>query len=187
VTETDQTQPSENGHGIDLTSSIEALLFVADEAVGVRQLAQALQTTERKVEVELERIAAHYRKRGLRLQHQHDRVQFVTAPEAAPCVQRFLGLDLESKLSVAALETLALIAYRQPATRAQIEAIRGVNCDGVLRTLLSRGLITALGRLDQVGRPIVYGTTMDFLQHFGLSDLGELPPIESAPGSAEGG
>jgi len=187
VTEKDKTQTSENGRGTDLTSSIEALLFVADQAVDVRQLAQALQTTERKVEVELERIAAHYRKRGLRLQHQHGMVQFVTAPETAPCVQRFLGLDLGSKLSVPAMETLALIAYRQPATRAQIEAIRGVSCDGVLRTLLSRGLITALGRLDQVGRPIVYGTTMDFLQHFGLSDLGELPPIESTPASAEGG
>ena len=187
MAETDQTQPSEDGHGIDLTSSIEALLFVADQPVGVHQLAQALQTTQLKVQVELERIAAHYGERGLRLQHQNGLVQFVTAPEAAPCVQRFLGLDLGSKLSVAAMETLALIAYRQPATRAQIEAIRGVSCDGVLRTLLSRGLITALGRLDQAGRPIIYGTTMDFLQHFGLSDLGELPPIESTPGSAEGG
>jgi len=183
--ETEQREASDNGHELDLPSGIEALLFVADEPISVRQLAQVLEASQGEVEAALERIATHYRERGLRLQRQDGVVQFVTAPEAASCVQRFLGLDLSSKLSVAALETLALVAYRQPITRAQVEAVRGVSCDGVLRTLVSRGLITALGRLDQVGRPIIYGTTFDFLQHFGLSDLGELPPIEATPGPAE--
>jgi len=114
-------------------------------------------------------------------------VQFVTAPEAAPYVERFLNLDLSSRLSTAALETLALIAYQQPIARMQIEAIRGVNCDGVLRTLLSRGLVAPQGRLDQAGRPIVYGTTFEFLQYFGLSDLSELPALEPVQSAHEGG
>jgi segregation and condensation protein B len=103
----------------------------------------------------------------------------VTAPEAAPHIERFLDLELSSKLSAPALETLAIVAYQQPVTRAEMEAVRGVNCDSVLRTLLSKGLIEEVGRLPQAGRPIVYGTTFEFLQHFGLQDLAELPPLEN--------
>jgi segregation and condensation protein B len=102
----------------------------------------------------------------------------VTAPEATDFVRRFLGLELTSKLSPAALETLAIVAYRQPATRAQIEAVRGVNSDSVLRTLVNRGLVEEVGRLDQAGRPIIYGTTFEFLQQFGLSSVEQLPPLE---------
>lgn len=101
----------------------------------------------------------------------------VTAPEAADYVRRFLGLELTGKLSPAALETLAVVAYRQPATRADIEAVRGVNSDSVLRTLINRGMIEEQGRLDKAGRPIVYGTTFEFLQHFGLAALEQLPPL----------
>ena len=101
----------------------------------------------------------------------------VTAPEAAGYVRRFLGLELTGKLSPAALETLAVVAYRQPTTRADVEAVRGVNSDSVLRTLINRGLIEEQGRLDQAGRPIVYGTTFEFLQHFGLSGIDQLPPL----------
>jgi segregation and condensation protein B len=114
----------------------------------------------------------------MRLQFKGPRVQMVTAPESTEHVRRFLGLELDSKLSPAAMETLAIIAYRQPATRAQVEAIRGVNSDSVLRTLVNRGIIEELGRLDQAGRPIIYGTTFDFLQQFGLSSLDQLPPLE---------
>jgi segregation and condensation protein B len=103
----------------------------------------------------------------------------VTAPEAADQVRRFLGLELSGKLSPAALETLAIVAYRQPVTRAQIEAIRGVNSDSVLRTLVNHGLIEEQGRLEQAGRPIIFGTTFEFLQQFGLSDLEQLPSLES--------
>ena len=102
----------------------------------------------------------------------------VTAPEATEAVRKFLGLELESKLSPAALETLAIIAYRQPVTRAQIEGVRGVNSDSVLRTLINRGLVEDLGRLDQAGRPIIYGTSFEFLQQFGLSRLEQLPQLE---------
>ena len=174
-------------HELGLPARIEALLFVADEPVSIDQLAQVLDVSRNEVEAALEQLVTHYEKRGLCLQRNDRQVQFVTAPAAASDVERFLGLDLSSSLSTAALETLALIAYRQPITRAQIEAIRGVSCDSVLRTLLSRGLIAPMGRLDQAGRPIIYGTTFEFLQYFGLSDLSELPPIEEIQSSGEGG
>jgi len=153
------------------------LLFVADEPVAVSQLAKVLEVEVKSIEEALERLRAEYSQRGVRIQRKGERVQMVTAPEAAPHIERFLGLQLSGKLSTAALETLAIIAYQQPITRAQIEAVRGVNCDGVLRTLTSKGLIEEIGRLEQAGRPILYGTTFEFLQYFGLQDLAELPPL----------
>jgi segregation and condensation protein B len=159
-------------------SLLESLLFVADEPVAVSQLAKVLEVEPKSIEEALERLRAEYGRRGLRIQRKGERVQMVTAPEAAPHIERFLGLRLSGKLSTAALETLAIIAYQQPITRAQIEAVRGVNCDGVLRTLTSKGLIEEIGRLKQAGRPILYGTTFEFLQYFGLQDLAELPPLE---------
>jgi segregation and condensation protein B len=117
----------------------------------------------------------------LRLQRTGHRVHMVTAPEAAEIVGSFLGLEHSGKPSPAALETLAIIAYRQPITRAEIEAIRGVNSDSVLRTLINRGLIEEQGRLEQAGRPIIYATTFDFLQHFGLSSLEQLPRLPEMP------
>jgi segregation and condensation protein B len=163
---------------LELTSLIESLLFVADAPVTSAQLAAALEVEPAVVEAALEQLAADYRQRGLRLQRKAGRVQLVTAPEAAPAVERFLGLELSSKLSPAALEALAIVAYRQPVTRAQVEAIRGVNSDSVLRTLINKGLIEEAGRLEQVGRPIIYSTTFEFLQHFGLQDMRDLPPLD---------
>ncbi len=161
-------------------SLIESLLFVAPEAVTIDQLAATLEVAEEVVAEALAHLAAECAGRGIRLQRQGRRLQWVTAPEAAPYVERFLGLQVSKRLSTAALETLALIAYRQPLTRAEIEATRGVNSDGVLRTLLGTGLIEEVGRLEQVGRPILYGTTFQFLQYFGLSSLAELPALEEA-------
>ena len=103
-----------------------------------------------------------------------------TRPEYAGVVAK-LHEPHRFRLSRPALETLAIIAYRQPVTRAEIEAIRGVNCDGVLRTLLSKGLIEEVGHLEQAGRPVLYGTTFQFLQYFGLQSLDELPPLEDEP------
>jgi segregation and condensation protein B len=171
-------EPDGSEVSLDLASRLEALLFVADEPVDLRQLAQALQAGEDEVSVALESLDQSYGSRGLRLQRRDGSVQFVTAPQAAGDIERFLGLDLNSKLSAAALEALALIAYEQPVTRAQLEATRGVSCDGVLRTLLSRGLVAPIGRLEQAGRPILYGTTFEFLQYFGLTALTELPSVE---------
>jgi len=173
-------------HELDLLAKIEALLFVASEPADVGQLAQTLHVSEGIVEEALRALVARYQERGLRVQRINHQVQFVTAPEAAEYVQHFLGLDASTRLSAAALEALALVAYRQPVTRAQIEATRGVDCDGVLRTLLGHGLISPIGRLEQVGRPILYGTTFQFLQYFGLADLSQLPSLEQLASPSEG-
>ncbi len=163
---------------MEVKSLIESLLFVADEPVAIERLAAAIGVERGTVEDALRELSEEYEQRGLRLQRKGGRVQIVTAPAAAPYIERFLGLELTSRLSAPALETLAIVAYQQPVTRAGIEAVRGVNCDSVLRTLVSKGLIEAVGRLPQAGRPIVYGTTFEFLQYFGLQDLAELPPLE---------
>jgi segregation and condensation protein B len=165
---------------LTLPALVESLLFVANEPSTIERLASVLQTTPEQIEEALHTLDGQYTSRGLRLQRKRQHVQLVTAPEAADAVRQFLGLELTGKLSPAALETLAIVTYRQPVTRAQVEAIRGVNSDSVIRTLVNRGLIEEQGRLDQVGRPIIYGTTFDFLQQFGLSSLEQLPPLSSA-------
>jgi len=169
-----------NGTSAPLTleAIVEGLLFVADTPVSVSHLAEVLERGERDVEAALQSLAETTKGRGVRLQRKDNRVQLVSAPEAAPVIERFLGLSLAGKLSAAALETLAIIAYQQPNTRPQIEAIRGVSSDGVLRTLISKGLIEEVGRLETVGHPVLFGTTFEFLQYFGLSSLSELPPLE---------
>lgn len=158
---------------------VESLLFVAAEPVPIVRLAQILGVSQEAVEIALADLGVACKSggRGVRLQRKGDRVQLTTAPEAAPYVEQFLGLDVSSKLSPAALETLSVIAYKQPLTRADIEAVRGVNCDGVLRTLLARELIEPVGRLEQPGRPFLYGTTERFLQYLGLESLADLPPL----------
>jgi segregation and condensation protein B len=126
--------------------------------------------------------------RGLRLQRYRSRVQLTTAPEMAPYIERFLGLESSSRLSRAALETLAIILYRQPVTRPHIDSIRGVNSDGVLRSLLLKGLVQEVGRAEAPGRPILYSATSECLQYFGLSSLSELPPLDledAAPASPD--
>ncbi len=163
---------------MEIKPLIESLLFVADEPVAIGRLAAAIGVKREAVEEALRVLSEEYEQRGLRLQRKGDRVQIVTAPEAAPHIERFLDLELSSRLSAPALETMAIVAYQQPVTRAKIEAVRGVNCDSVLRTLVSKGLIEEVGRLPQAGRPIIYGTTFEFLQYFGLQDLAELPPLD---------
>ncbi|MDZ4159338.1 MAG: SMC-Scp complex subunit ScpB [Anaerolineaceae bacterium] len=163
----------------ELEAHLEALLFVAGASVSVGELAEALNRRQQEVEQGLRHLEDSYRKeRGLRLQWHAGRVQLTTAPELGSVVERFLGLEATTRLSRAALETLAIIAYRQPITRPAIDAIRGVNSDGVLKSLLSKGLVQELGRAEGPGRPVLFGTTSEFLQHFGLSTLDELPPFE---------
>jgi segregation and condensation protein B len=157
---------------------LESLLFVADEPISTSRLAGVIELPLEEVEAALQEIENDYASCGFRLQRNKELVQIVSAPETAVYVERFLGLDLSARLSTAALEALGIVAYRQPVTRARIEAIRGVSCDGVIRTLLSHGLIEEVGRLDQAGRPILYGTTFEFLRYFGLTALEELPPLE---------
>lgn len=146
------------------------------------RLAKALETTPAAVEALLRQLEADYRGRGLRLQRSGGSVQLTTAPENSPAIERFLGLELASRLSHAAQEVLAVVAFLQPVTRPQVDGIRGVNSDSSLRTLLSQGLIEEVGRSEGPGRPILYGTTPEFLQYFGLNALTELPPLPAGDG-----
>jgi segregation and condensation protein B len=157
---------------------IESLLFIAGESVTVAQLAQALELPADAVEAALERLSAECATRGVRVQRQGENIQLVSAPEASAVIERFLGGQPPARLSAAALEALAIIAYRQPITRAQVDAVRGVDSSGVIRALLGRELIVETGRLETVGRPILYATTPEFLSQFGLSNLAELPPLD---------
>ena len=163
---------------LSLPALVESLLFVADEPVEIERLAEALQVPENAIEAALQEMSADGAQRGVRLQRKGERVQLVTRPEAAAPIERFMGLVKSGRLSQAALETLSIIAYRQPCTRALIEAVRGVNSDSVIANLLAKDLVEEVGRLDTVGHPFVYGTTFSFLQHFGLKSLDDLPPLE---------
>jgi segregation and condensation protein B len=171
-------QQSAIGLPFPLPVMVESLLFVAGEPVPVTQIAEALEVKMAEVEQALAELNAEIVARGVRVQRKGDKVQLTTQPECAPYIEKFLGLDLTTRLSKPALETLAIIAYQQPVTRAQIEHVRGVNCDAVLATLLNRGLIEELGRLETAGRPIQYGTTFAFLQHFGLRGLEDMPSLQ---------
>jgi segregation and condensation protein B len=162
---------------LSLAAKIEAMLFVSAEPVPVGQLAQALDVTPSVVERGLKELDDSLLTRGLRLQRNAGRVQLTTAAELASLVERFLGLEAVTHLSRAALETLAIIAYQQPVTRPQVDSIRGVNSDAMMKSLLSKGLIQESGRTDGPGRPILYSTTPEFLQHFGLNSIMELPPL----------
>jgi len=172
----DQSQPLTN---LQLRAALEALLFVAAGPVTPGQLAEALGQTQSTVEEYLRALGEDYtQSRGLSLQWHGGRVQLTSAADYAGQVEKFLGLEATARLSRAGLETLAIVAYRQPVTRPTIDGIRGVNSDGVMKSLLGKGLIQEVGRSEGPGRPILYGTTSEFLQHFGLSSLIELPAYD---------
>jgi segregation and condensation protein B len=163
---------------LSIAARLQGLLFVAAEPVAAADLAESLDLSVKTVEaalVELERILASG---GLRLQRHAGRIQLTTAPELAQSIERFLGLEARSHLTKPALETLAIVAYNQPATRPQIDTIRGVNSETMLKGLLAKGLIQETGRSEGPGRPILYATTPDFLQHLGLGSIADLPPLE---------
>lgn len=173
---------SENFPELSLPARLEGLLFVAVEPVPPSQLAAALDMTVSVIEKALEELDQQLAGRGLRLQRHLGRVQLTTAPELAETVEQFLGLEATSRLSRAALEALAIVAYQQPVTRPGVDAVRGVNSDGVIKSLLSKGLLQEVGRSEGPGRPILYGTTPEFLQHFGLNALAELPALDLPQG-----
>ena len=157
-----------------LANQLEAVLFVAEKPVSRGELAKVAGATPRQVDVALAELAQGYAGTGLRLAHDGDDWQVITAPEHAAAVSTYLGAD-RLRVSSASLETLAVIAYRQPVTRAEVEAVRGVNCDQTIYTLMTRRLIEERGRRETPGRPILYGTTWEFLECFGLSSLEDLP------------
>ncbi len=163
----------------DLVAALEALLFVASGPVSSSQLSEVLGKNSTEVNNALKELNERLEtQRGLSLQWHKNKVQLTSSPEYGKLIEEFLGLEASSRLSRAALETLSIIAYKQPATRPQLDSIRGVNSDGVIKSLLSKGLIEEVGRAEGPGRPIMYGTTPDFLQHFGINKLDELPPLE---------
>jgi segregation and condensation protein B len=175
------SEESQNLPEINLQSALEALLFIATGPVTADQLAEVVNVPAGKVQEELNAMSQAYEQsRGLRIQFHGGRVQLTTAPEIAPLAEKFLGLDVTARLSRAAMEALSIVAYRQPVTRPEIDSIRGVNSDGVMKSLLNKGLLQEVGRAEAPGRPILYGTTAEFLQHFGLDSLQKLPPLEPA-------
>jgi len=166
---------------------IEALLFGTDEPLGVRQIVEIFgmpeegmspeSVTPEEVLAAIDELNRQYEQgdRAVRIVRVAGGYQFATKPEFAPWLGRMLREKSRRKLSVSALETLAVIAYKQPVTKPEIETIRGVNADYVLRTLLERSLVAIVGRASTPGRPLLYGTTREFLKHFGVNDLADLP------------
>jgi segregation and condensation protein B len=165
----------------DLAVAVEAVCFSLNRAVTLAEVAAIVGRTPAAVAAAAEALADQLRGRGLMLQRHDHQLQLVTRPETAWAVQRALQPEKPTRLSRAALETLAIVAYRQPLTRAGIEAIRGVNCEAVLDNLERRGLIVEVDRQETPGRPRLFGTTLRFLQIVGLERIDDLPPLGEEP------
>lgn len=170
--------------GLGLSAAVEAILFSSSRPLRLRELQQATGAGRAALEQALEELRGTLAGRGLMLQRHQDQVHLVTRPELAAYVRRALRPELTGKLSAAAYETLAIVAYQQPVTRARIEEIRGVNCDSVLANLEMRDLVTEVGRAPGPGQAKLYGTTMRFLQLLGLESLDQLPAPR--PGGLDG-
>ena len=166
----------------ELAALIEALLLVAPEPPAIDELAESIGVKPTRIQDALDELASRADHRGWIVQKHGNRLHLASAPRFAAQISSFLGLEREGKLSAAALETLAIIAYQQPVTRSEIEAVRGVDCAGVIATLHARELVEPVSRLNAVGNPFQYGTTIGFLKLFGLSSLADLPPIGQLEG-----
>lgn len=163
----------------ELTEAVlEALLFVAERPLSRAEIASLAGVDRATVDSRLGDLEVSLAERGIRLVVAGERVELATAPEAGGLIARYVGADA-TRLSLASLEALAIVAYRQPCTRAVVERIRGVDSDYTLRALLHRRLVVELGRAETPGRPILYGTAFEFLERFGLTSLEELPPLEA--------
>lgn len=166
----------------ELAKIIEAILFVSGEPVQLGAVARALEVTDLEVSAAADELASDYdyNRRGICLKRFGSHIQLSTRPDYAPQIEKLLQPIQKQSLSQAALETLAVVAYKQPVTRLDIEAVRGVKCDYSVQSLMNKGLIEEVGRKETLGRPILYGTTDAFLSHFGLTSLEDLPqPPES--------
>jgi segregation and condensation protein B len=161
-------------------SIIEAVLFVADRPLSSSQLAILIEMDSDDIELLIHELQKEYddTKRSFQIMEIANGFQICTRSEYALWIKKFYTTEISSRLSMSALEALAIIAYKQPVTRAGVEEVRGVISDSVIRTLLEKNLINITGRKDAPGRPLIYGTTSDFLIHFGLKDLNELPSID---------
>jgi segregation and condensation protein B len=172
---------------VERIRDLESLLFVSDEPVSSTVLAQALDVERREADALCEELAKAYdeRRAGVVLRNVAGGWRLTTHPDAAPIVEQYVLASRHARLTKAALETLAIVAYKQPVTRHQISAIRGVNSDGVLRALIDRGLVDEVGREEAPGRPMLYGTTPEFLERLGLPSLSALPPLAPLLGAAD--
>lgn len=170
---------NEAGAGLSKRAALEALLFSSPDPVAVEDLARVLSLPIPHVRTLLAQMAEEYasQERGFMLDEVGGGFRLCSKPEYGPLIEEMGKAVRKSPLGRSALETLAIIAYRQPITRPQIESIRGVRAESAIATLLDRGLIEEKGRSDAPGRPILYGTSESFLVHFGLSSLDELPPL----------
>ena len=157
--------------------ALEALLFVAERPLSRRELATLSGADSETVDARLGDLEVALANRGIRLIRNGERVELATAPEAGMLIARYVGAEASPRLSPAALETLAIVAYGQPMTKAGIERIRGVDSDYTIRALLHRRLVVELGRSESPGRPFLYGTSFDFLERFGLTSLEDLPVL----------
>jgi segregation and condensation protein B len=162
----------------DLKNILECMLFVSPQPISSKRMAQALQIDELEIDRVMHDLRLDFGNRGIHIIRVAEGYQMCTKPAYASYVSLLLKPERQ-RLSRAALETLAIVAYKQPITQPEVEAIRGVNSDGVMRTLTDRGLLRQLGKRDTPGRPMTYGTSEEFLCHFGLNDLSELPDIDS--------
>ena len=181
MAETKEKSPNNHKSDLKLSAKVEALLFVAPSSTSLKQLADALGVSTQKVSTAIKNLDEQLAVRGIRIQENKGRYQLTTAPELAEDVEMFLHLESTARFTAASLETLAIIAYQQPITRPSIDAIRGVNSDSVIRNLLSKGLIEETGRSEGPGRPILYGTSPEFLQYFGLASIKDLPEMDVKP------
>ncbi len=159
----------------DTTAAVEAILFSSNRPLKLRELQQATDADRNSIEGALEKLRENLEGHGVMLMRHHDEIHLATRPEYAPAVRRALRPEVSGRLSQAAYETLAIVAYQQPVSRARIEEVRGVNCESVLANLELRDLVTDVGRGSGPGQPKLYGTTMRFLQVMGLGSLDELP------------
>ncbi len=162
----------------DIQTLIESILFVASRPLSAAQLAKILETDKRDVQSALKQIASEYENSGIVLLESNELWQFATNAKNSTAVKNFLNMDLREKLTDATVETLAIIAYRQPISRGEIEAIRGVNCQYSIRHLLMRGLIQKIPSPSD-SRQVLYETTLEFLQHMGLKSAADLPDFET--------
>src|SRR6266852_8649775 len=170
-----------------IAAAIESILFVSGRPLEYAELRKLLEIDDESLASGLQALAHQLEDqgRGIRLQRLGEQVQLVTAPENARYVAALLGLPMTAKLTTAAMETLAVISYRQPVTRAQIEGVRGVNSDRALVSLIQHGLVAEVGRAQTIGRPTLFATTPEFLQQFGLTRLDQLPHVEDSPSPSQ--
>jgi segregation and condensation protein B len=165
---------------LDKKSLIEALLFISGAPLDPKDIRKITDFSDEEISMSLNELIDEYRSRngGFLITEIAEGYQIVTNPEFAPWIRKLKSTTTTAKLSIAALETLSMVAYKQPITKVEIEQLRGVNSDGVVKSLLEKRLIKILGKKEVPGKPMLYGTTKEFLQYFGLKDLSELPTLK---------